>query len=123
MIPEKMLDVLKHEGVVALVTNGPDGAHVVNTWNSYIKVSKDEKLLIPAGYMNKTEANLQQNNNVQITLGTREVQGFNGPGTGFLIVGTAKFLKEGSDFQDFKQRFPWARAVVEVTVSSATQTL
>lgn len=123
MIPEKMIEVLKHEGVVALVTNGKEGAHVVNTWNSYIKVTEDGKLLLPAGYMNTTEENIQSNNKVLMTLGSREVQGFNGPGTGFLIEGTAKFIKEGSEFGDMKQKFPWARAVVEVTVNSATQTL
>lgn len=123
MIPEKMLEVLKHEGVVAIVTEGKEGAHIVNTWNSYIRVTEDERLLLPAGYMNTTEANIQHNDKVLITVGSKEVQGFNGPGTGFLIEGAAKFIKEGSEFDEMKQRFPWARAVVEVTIKSATQTL
>lgn len=123
MIPEKMLEVLKHEGVVAIVTEGKEGAHIVNTWNSYIKVRENEKILIPAGTMKTTEANIQYNDKVLITLGSREVQGFNGPGTGFLIEGTARFIKEGSEFEEVKQRFPWARAAVEVTIKSATQTL
>ncbi|QGU94167.1 FMN-binding protein [Clostridium bovifaecis] len=123
MIPDKMLEVLKHEGVVALVTEGKEGAHVVNTWNSYIRITEDERLLLPAGYMNTTEANIQHNDKVLITVGSREVQGFNGPGTGFLIDGSAKFVKEGSEFDEMKQRFPWARATVEVTIKSATQTL
>lgn len=35
MIPEKLLDVLKNYGVVAIATQGQDGPHLVNTWHSY----------------------------------------------------------------------------------------
>lgn len=38
MIPEKMLEVLKDEGVVSIVTQARE-AHVVNTWNSYINLN------------------------------------------------------------------------------------
>ena len=34
MIPEKLTEVLKHESVVAIITQGVKGAQVVNTWNS-----------------------------------------------------------------------------------------
>lgn len=47
-IPEKLLEVLEKDGVVAIATLGPDGPHMVNTWNSYIRVSEDGRLLIPA---------------------------------------------------------------------------
>lgn len=123
MIPEKMLEVLKYEGVVAVVTQGTEGAHVVNTWNSYLKVTEDERILGPVGGMNKTESNIQQNNKVLMTLGSREVQGFHSKGTGFLISGTAAFIYQGSEFDEIKQRFPWARAVLQVTPESVTQTL
>ena len=49
-IPEKMMEVLKKDGVVAIATLGPEGPHMVNTWNSYIQVAKDGRLLIPAGH-------------------------------------------------------------------------
>lgn len=123
MIPEKMLDVLKYEGVVAIVTEGSEGAHVVNTWNSYLKITEDERIIAPVGGMNITEANLQQNNKVQVTLGSREVQGFYTKGTGFLIVGTAKVVKKGNEFEEVKQGFPWTRAILEITPESITQTL
>lgn len=58
---------------------------MVNTWNSYIKINDDNKILIPAGMMNTTEKNIRQNNQVQLTLGSKEVQGINEPGTGFLV--------------------------------------
>jgi hypothetical protein len=35
MIPEKLPEVLKKDGVVAIAALGKDGPHMVNTWNSY----------------------------------------------------------------------------------------
>ena len=61
MIPEKLLEILKTDGVVAIATLGKDGPHMVNTWNSYIRVSPEGRLLIPAGYMHKTEENISYN--------------------------------------------------------------
>ena len=122
-IPEKVLEILKHDGVVAIATMGTDGPHLVNTWNSYVRISDDGRLLIPAGYMNLTEANIKMNNNVLITLGSSKVAGKNGPGTGFLIKGTGAFITTGPEFDRMKARFSWARATLAVTVLSATQTL
>ncbi|MCX5831635.1 MAG: pyridoxamine 5'-phosphate oxidase family protein [Deltaproteobacteria bacterium] len=123
MIPEKLREVLKHDGVVAIATLGQDGPHMVNTWNSYIKITNDERLLIPAGYMQVTEANIATNNNVLITMGSSKVAGKNGPGTGFLIKGTAAFITSGPDFDTIKAKFSWARAALAITILSATQTL
>ena len=50
MIPEKLQEILKKDGVVAIATLGKDGPHMVNTWNSYIRVSPEGRLLIPASY-------------------------------------------------------------------------
>ncbi len=123
MIPEKLLELLTYEGVVAIATQGEEGPHLVNTWNSYVQVTGDGRLLIPAGYMKTTEANIAKDNKVLITLGSREVEGNHGPGTGFLIKGTAVFQTAGTNFEAVKQRYPWARASLEVTITSATQTL
>ncbi|MCL4483088.1 MAG: FMN-binding protein, partial [Bacteroidetes bacterium] len=62
MIPEKMLDVLSHEGVVSIVSHGSEGPHVINTWNSYLTITGDERLIGPVGKMNKTESNVKTNN-------------------------------------------------------------
>jgi hypothetical protein len=51
MIPEKLLEIMKKDEVVAIATLGKDGPHMVNTWNTYIKISSDGRLFIPAGYM------------------------------------------------------------------------
>lgn len=123
MIPEKLREVLKQDGVVAIATLGPDGPHMVNTWNSYVQIASDGRLLIPAGYMHLTEANIAFNNNVLITLGSSKVAGNIGPGTGFLIKGTAAFITSGPDFDLLKAKFSWARATLAVTIASATQTL
>lgn len=123
MIPEKVLEVLKYEGVVSVVTQGTEGAHVVNTWNSYLKITTDESFLAPVGGMKTTETNIKQNNKVLITLGSREVQGFHSMGTGFLIEGTAEFAYKGKEFDEMKKNFPWARAILKIKPESITQTL
>lgn len=122
-IPETLLEVLKKDGIVAIATLGPDGPHMVNTWNSYVRVAEDGRLLIPAGYFHKTEANIAVNNQVLVTLGSSKVQGIHGPGTGFLIKGTAVFLKEGPECEAMKSTFSWARGTLSIKVDSATQTI
>jgi len=122
-IPEKLRDVLKKDGVVAIATVGEDGPHMVNTWNSYVRLTDDGRMLIPAGFMHRTEANIRFNPDVLITCGSSKVQGKIGPGTGFLIKGSAEFRESGADFDRMKATFGWMRAVVIVTIESATQTL
>jgi hypothetical protein len=122
VIPEKLLEILKQDGIVAIATSGQDGQHLVNTWNSYIRISADGRLLIPAGYMHRTEANVRFNPEVLITVGSSKVQGLHGPGAGFLIRGTAEFISSGPDFDLLKSKFEWLRATLAVTPDSVTQT-
>ena len=122
MIPEKLLEILKSDGIVAIATLGKDGPHLVNTWNSYIKVWADGRLLIPAGYMHRTEANISHNNKLLMTLNSRKVTGNHGPGAGFLIKGTGAFLTSGPEYDSLKAKFNWIRAAFVVTIDSADQT-
>jgi len=122
MIPEKLLEILKTDGVVAIATLGKEGPHMVNTWNSYIRVSPEGRLLIPAGYMHKTEENIRYNPEVLITLGSSKVQGLHGAGAGFLVKGKAEFVTSGPDFETLKAKFSWLRATLAVTIDTATQT-
>ena len=122
MINEKLLEVISHEGVVAIVSCGDAGAHVVNTWNSYLVV-EDDKILIRAAGMRKTQKNIEQNSKVKVTLGSKEVMGYNYMGTGFLVEGTAKFIEAGSEFDMMKEKFSFLSRVLEITVESAKQTL
>jgi predicted pyridoxine 5'-phosphate oxidase superfamily flavin-nucleotide-binding protein len=123
MIPEKLQQVLAHEGVVAIATQGENGPHLVNTWNSYVQLEGDNKVIIPVGYMHETEANLAKNPKILVTMGSREVEGSHGPGTGFLVEGTGTFETSGAYFDAVKARFAWARAALVVTASSIKQTL
>jgi hypothetical protein len=122
-IPETMLEVLKKDGVVAIATLGPDGPHMVNTWNSYVRVTEDGRLLIPAGYFHRTEANIAFNDQLLLSLGSSKVPGLHGPGTGFLVKGTGTFLWQGPEFDAMKETFGWARGVLSITIESATQTV
>ncbi len=122
MIPEKLQEILKTDGVVAIATLGKDGPHLVNTWNSYIRISPEGRLLIPAGYMHKTEKNIKHNPDVLITLGSSKVKGLHGTGAGFLIKGKAAFVTSGPDYEALKSTFSWLRATLTVTIDSATQT-
>lgn len=71
----------------------------------------------------KTEANIAFNPEVLVTLGSSKVPGKNGPGTGFLIKGTAAFVTSGPDFDALKATFGWMRAALAITIQTATQTL
>jgi len=122
MIPEKLQEIMKQDGVVAIATLGADGPHMVNTWNSYLRISEDGRLLIPAGYMHRTEANISFNPEVLITLASSKVKGLHGPGAGFLIKGKAAFITSGPEFDLLKANFEWLRATLAVTIDSATQT-
>ena len=124
MLSEKFYDVLKEEGVVSIVSWATDEPHIVNTWNSYLVVTSDERILIPAYAMRKTEKNINQNTKVKIALGSREVLGYNDyQGTGFIVEGTAKYIESGSEFDMMKEKFSFLTRVLEITVSSAKQML
>ncbi len=124
MLTEKFYDVLKNEGVVSIISWGEEEPHVVNTWNSYLIVTSDERILIPAYAMRKTEKNINQNNKVKMALGSREVLGYKDyQGTGFVVEGTAKYLDAGTDYDMMKENFSFLTRVLEITVISAKQML
>ncbi|WP_394525084.1 pyridoxamine 5'-phosphate oxidase family protein [Lacrimispora sp. JR3] len=123
MFPEKFLEVLKYEGVVSIVSCADNEAHVVNTWNHYLEITEDNKILIPSASMIKTEKNVKSNPKVKLTLGSKEVMGYRSMGTGFLLEGTAEFLKEGEHYEMMKKKRPFLTRVLEVTVDSCKQTL
>ncbi len=122
-LSEKFFEVIKHEGVVSIVSWGVE-PHVVNTWNSYLVVTDDGRILIPAYGMRKTEKNVNVNNKVKVTLGSKEVLGYNDyQGTGFLIEGIAKYIASGAEYDLMKEKFSFLTRVLEITVVSAKQML
>lgn len=124
MLSEKFYEVLKNEGVVSIISWGTDDPHVVNTWNSYLVVTPDERILIPAYAMRKTEKNLSQKSTLKMALGSKNVTGYNNyQGTGFVVEGTGTYLESGSEFDMMKEKFPFLTRVLEVSVTSAKQML
>jgi len=123
MFTDKFREVISKEGVVSIVSCSDGEAHVVNTWNSYLMVPEDGKLLIPAWKMRQTEKKTLKNNKVLLTLGSKEVDGLIGPGTGFLLEGTAIFKKSGPEFDEMKEKYSFMTRVLEITVTSLKQTI
>lgn len=123
MINETFREVLGNEGVVSIVTWGRGEANVVNTWNSYVVLTDDGRLLIPAAGMTSTEADLAVNNRVKLTLGSKNVQGLFGMGTGFRVEGTAKLVSEGAEFEMMQVKYPFQRKMLEITPELVKQTV
>ena len=120
---EKFLEVLKHEGVVSIMSWGVE-PHLVNTWNSYLVVTEDERILIPAYGFRKTEENVNVNNKVKISLGSKNVLGYKDyPGTGFIIDGTARYFESGEEYDMMKAKFSFLTRVLDITVDNAKQML
>lgn len=124
VLGETFYKVLDHEGVVSIVTWGVEEPHIVNTWNSYLVVTADERILIPAYAMRRTEGNLSINPRLKMAVGSREVLGYKEyQGTGFIIEGIGKFIDSGADFDMMKEKFTFLTRMLEVTVVSAKQML
>lgn len=123
MFNDTFKEVVGKEGVVAIVSCADGEAHVVNTWNSYLVLADKERILLPAWAMRKTEEKVNKNTKVLLTLGSKEVAGRMGQGTGFLVKGTAKFISSGPEFDMMKEKFSFLTRVLEVTVSSVKQTI
>ncbi|TLG75397.1 pyridoxamine 5'-phosphate oxidase family protein [Culicoidibacter larvae] len=123
MLTEKFLEVLKHEGVFSIVTCADNVAHIDNTWNSYIRITEDGKLLIPAAGMHTTETNMAANNLIKMTTGTKEVQGNHGPGAGHYLEGTGELIFDGPIYDATFAEFPFIRAVLVITPTFIKQTV
>lgn len=123
MFNESFLEVIKHEGVVSVTSWGNENTHVANTWNSYLCITADNRILIPAAWFNRTQKNVNVQNKVIVTLGSPEVQGKIGMGTGFVVDGIAKFLTEGADFDMMKEKFSFLTRVLEITPEKIRQTI
>lgn len=124
MLTEKFMEVLKNEGVVSIVSWIDNAPHIVNTWNSFVVVTEDGRILIPAYAMRKTENNLNINPNFKMSLGSKNVPGYKDyPGTGFVVEGTGKFIESGHEFEMMKEKFSFLTRVLELSVTSSKQML
>lgn len=116
-------EVLTHNGVVSVTTWSEENVHVSNTWNSYLQLEGEDTILLPAAWFNKTEKNITKNNKVILTLGSPDVQGKMGMGTGFVVEGTAQFLSSGAIFDAMKEKFSFLTRVMEITAVTVKQTI
>ena len=105
MFNDVFKEVLTHNGVVSITTCADNTANVSNTWNHYLQICDEDKILIPAAWLNRTEKNINANNKVILTLGSPDVQGKMGMGTGFVVEGTAKFISSGEVYDRMKDKF------------------
>jgi len=122
-LSEKFLEVIKHEGVVSIMSWGVE-PHLVNTWNSYLVVTEFDRILIPAYGFRKTQKNVDVNSKVMIALGSKDVLGYKDyQGTGFIIEGTASYIESGEEYDMMKSKFSFLTRVLEITVDKATQML
>lgn len=125
MLSKKFYEVTQQEGVVSVTSWGSDDKPNVRcTWNSYLHITEDERILAPIAGFTSVQSDVAQNDQVILTLGSREVEGFNNyQGTGFLVEGRARFLDSGDEFVQMKAKFPFMNKMLEVTVESAKQLL
>jgi len=122
-LSSKFFEVLQHEGVVSIMSWGVE-PHLVNTWNSFLVVTDDERILIPAYGFRKTQKNVEVNKKVKITLGSKNVLGYKDyPGTGFLVEGTAAYVESGDEYDMMKEKFSFLTRVLEITFDKAKQML
>lgn len=122
MMNETFLEVMRHEGAVTIISSSENapGFHAVNTWNSYVQISGD-KLYIPAAGMHSVQQDIEKNNQVMLTVGSKEVIGTVGLGAGFHLYGTADFITEGPIFNEMKEKFPFLSRVLQITVTEIDQ--
>lgn len=120
MLNDIFNEVLQHEGVVTIISDGGEGFHVVNTWNSYIRKDGDI-LYIPAAGMHSVEGDMKKNDELFLTIGSHDVTGLVGQGTGFHMKGHGNFLTEGPIFEEMKAQFPFLTRVLKVTVFDSQQ--
>lgn len=123
MFSENFIKALEDEGVVSIVTWANNDAHVANTWNSYLITENNDTIYIPVYGMRKTEENININDKVKLTLGSKNVQGYQAMGTGFLIEGIASFINEGESVDLLKSKYVWCRHVLKIKVTSLKQTV
>jgi len=125
MIDDKLIELINFppDSAASIVTNSKEGSHVVNTWNSYIKVVDNKYLLIPVGRMKQTEKNLLEDKRILLTISNREMMGLSYKGTGFLVKGDGHIATSGAHYETIKQSFGWARGVLVIEVREQQQTL
>jgi hypothetical protein len=114
-------DVLRAEGSATFVTNGPNGPHLVATWQSYLDILDDETLAFPAGGYRATEENLGRDAKVQMVIADKH--GPSGSAIGFRLTGTAEVQSGQALHERMKAKYPWCRGVIVMRVARVERIL
>ena len=114
------LELLEHTEFLTIVTEGPDGPHLVGNWGDYLRKLgvESDRIVLPAGHYEKTDANLRRNERIQVMVASRAVRGTRAPGQGCVIRGTATVQTEGELAERVKAAFGWARGALVIRVES-----
>jgi hypothetical protein len=124
LLNKTFYDCVKHAGIVSVCSSSKEGkGHIANTWNKYLIVTREEKILIPCFGFRKTENNVKHDPELEVIVGSHEVQGKVGRGTGFLLKGTAEFQKQGTLFEEMHAKCVFANRVLVFTPVSCEQTI
>jgi hypothetical protein len=121
---ETFLNCVKHDGIVSVCSSSSRGkGHVANTWNKYLIITDDEKILIPCFGFHETEKSINFDPSVEIVIGSHEVPGKVGMGTGFLLKGKAKFSNSGYLYDQMHDKCAFANRVLIFSPISCQQTI
>ncbi len=118
-------EVIERAEWVAIATTGGDGPHLAATWGDDVRTLgvDDDQVLIPAGGLRTTEANIASDARVELLFASRQVQRASGAGQGCLLRGRGELQRSGPLMDRVKSHFPWARAVLVVHVDEASTQL
>lgn len=122
MLNEKFLEVMAHEGVVTIISSSQEAPsfHAVNTWNSYVHIQGDT-LYIPAAGMHSIQEDMAANDELLLTMGSKEVVGTVGPGAGFHVRGRGYFVDSGAIYDKMYAEMPFLTRVLAVKVADVQQ--
>lgn len=111
-------ELLEKAEFIALVTQGPDGPHLVGNWGEYARRIgiEDARIVLPAGHYERTEENLRRDNRIQLMVASRAVRGSRGPGQGGVVHGRGSVQVEGEFAARAKAAFPWARGALVIEI-------
>jgi hypothetical protein len=123
MFTDSFLTVIGMDGLVSLVIMVNNEPYVAMAWNSDIVTTHDGRFLIPITTVEDSADLILHSNVVLLTVGSKEVDGRNGVGCGFLIKGRANSLSTGAEWDMMTARFSVSICVLEVVITSIKQTL
>ena len=124
LLNETFYACIAHPGIVSIATASADGKpHIANTWNKYLIVTEEEQILIPCFGFHTTEENALHQPHMELSLGSDQIQGKLGMGTGFLLTGTGKFLSEGALYAQMRAKCDWIKRVLVFSPESCRQTV